>query len=297
MSSSAKAEATAPSLTPVEKVRACVADVKNAEWIAIDLEFSGLFTDKPRPHERNMDEYFKHVVESVVKFSCIQIGLCCVIDGKYLTHEFYVAPRQNFSVDLQALRFLRRHKFDVNAFIEGAMPCDRVGQSRTGGITEVIEALIEKKCPLIFHHGLFDLLHIANAFLGSTEELTKLEDFLSFWREHVSNPVFDTRHLAQEGKLTVLHHAGGIGLQELHRSLVPKTKKERRKGEEHSGGQDALMTAELFVAEMDLYAKDAKSKSKKRDREDKPFMEGKLADRFRNFVAVGAVEPGFVKLA
>eukprot|EP00397_Hematodinium_sp_SG-2012_P048226 GEMP01055169.1.p1 GENE.GEMP01055169.1~~GEMP01055169.1.p1 ORF type:complete len:283 (+),score=50.52 GEMP01055169.1:138-986(+) len=278
--------------TPAEEIRACIADIQKADWVAIDLEFSGLFTEKPRSSHRSLSEYFSHCVESVTTFSCLQIGFCCSLGGRYTVHEFYCAPRQQFQIDLNSLRFLRRHKFDVNEFMDKCMLCDPVGKSRAGGITEVIEALIERKCALVFHHGLFDVLHIASAFLGDIEDMG-LDDFLEFWKEKVPNPIFDTRYLAQEGKLTVLRHAGGLGLQDLHRSL---TKNNGPKGEAHASGKDALMTAELFAAEMDRYMEHLRNKSKKRQREENTFFESPLADRFRNFIAVGAVEPGFVKL-
>jgi len=280
-------------LTPKERVNACVGDIKTAEWVAIDLEFSGLFTKKPRSHHRTLEEYFAHVVESVSTFSGIQIAFCCVEKEKQTTHEFYIVPRTQFQVDMHSLRFLRRHKFDMNDFVDKFMECDKIGKSRVGGITEVMEALIARACPLVFHHGLFDILHIANAFLDDIEDLD-LQQFLELWHEKVPNPIFDTRYLANEGKLTILRHAGGLGLQELHKSVC------KRKGEDategHSSGKDAKMTAELFSGEMKLYMKDLAQKSKKRPREEVSFFHSPLADRFRNFVAVGAVPPGYVKL-
>jgi len=285
------------SLTPKERINAAVEDIKDSEWVAMDFEFSGLFTQKPRAHHQKLEDHFDHVVESVSSYGAIQVAFCCVKKERQTTHEFYIVPRQKFQVDMLSLRFLRRHRFDMNKFVDNFMECDKIGKSRTNGITKVVEALLEHGCPLIFHHGLFDIVHFANCFLDDVEDM-KQEDFLDMWKEKVPNPIFDTRYLGSEGKLTVLRHAGGLGLQDLYRSVC---KKKVAEDDGHSSAQDAIMTAELFQMEMKLFLKHENEKeSRKRKLEEgekkKTFFEEPVAKRFRNFIAVSACAPGFFKL-
>ena len=72
--------------------------------------------------------------------------------------------------------------------------------------------------------------------------------------------LFDTRFLAQEGRLQVLKHTGGLSLDVLHKHMRGQTDylklqrfSENPEGSMHSAGFDATVTAELFVMEVDKW--------------------------------------------
>lgn len=119
-----------------EAVAECIADIEAADFIAVDLEFSGLFM-QPERDRRPLQACFKTCLESIPNFLALQLGLCCGrqrADGVWdlRTHEFNLWPRHPggrgiFSADLSSLLFLHRHGFDFNAFFEKRCEYERLG--------------------------------------------------------------------------------------------------------------------------------------------------------------------------
>lgn len=289
------AEAGGPAL----EVARCVADVETADFVAIDLEFSGLFLSPERErHPPPLSEHFIKCVESIPEFLPLQLGVCCCrkrADGVWdlRAHEVNLWPQQRrvFSADLQSLRFLRANGFDFNAFFEqghlySRLPSlddpKKVPSRQLPRGTQVIHALREARCPLVFHNGLLDLLHLYDKFLG---DLPRSPDaFGDAWTRHFPL-LFDTRHIAQEGRYNVFRHAGGFSLEELHRHLsclaIPGLsapavrferlgplggKEEKERPAHGSAAQDATLTAEVFLMEMDFWLRSHDSAASKRQR-------------------------------
>lgn len=269
-------------------VKQCVADIEAADFVALDLEFSGLFLSTEREKRMlSVEELFQKGVQSIPEFLPIQLGVCC---GRQLqeckwelrTHEFNMWPseRRVFTADLQSLRFLRLHGFDFNEFFERAHPYHRLpsrGLSATvvahtmrmlppAHLGQVMAALRDSQVPLVFHNGFLDLLHLYDKFIDVLPK--EVAGFGEAWASHFPL-IFDTRVMAQEGKFQVLRHQGGINLEELHRHLVTMAGMAiyghnvtfERAGSlganrsAHSAGQDALHTAEVFVMQMDLWVR------------------------------------------
>ena len=57
------------------------------------------------------------------------------------------------------------------------------------------------------HNGLLDLLHLHHGFIGDLPK--EVRSFCDSWTSHFPL-LFDTRHLAQEGRYHILKHAGGV---------------------------------------------------------------------------------------
>ncbi|CAE7561653.1 STE23, partial [Symbiodinium necroappetens] len=256
----------------------CLSDIEVADFVALDLEFSGLFVDHQRGPQV-LEAYFARCVESVPKFLALQLGLCCVQFQKekqvweLRTHEFDLWPqdRRLFTVDLQSLQFLRTHGFDFNAFLERAHPYSRLpplGHKLAGNAhvkaTPVLQALRDAKVPVVLHNGLLDMLHLYDKFLGDLP--ADPESFGKAWVEHFSL-LFDTRVLAQDGRLDVLQHAGGLSLEtlqkhlqsELHGLSIERCTTIAKAA--HSAGYDATVTAEVFLMEMDRWIRHVNQKA------------------------------------
>ncbi|CAE6914789.1 STE23 [Symbiodinium sp. CCMP2592] len=259
-------------------VKKCLSDIEVADFVALDLEFSGLFVDHQRGPQV-LEAYFARCVESVPKFLALQLGLCCVQFQKekqvweLRTHEFDLWPqdRRLFMVDLQSLQFLRTHGFDFNAFLERAHPYSRLpppGHKLAGNAhvkaTPVLQALRDAKVPVVLHNGLLDMLHLYDKFLGDLPG--DPGSFGKAWVEHFPL-LFDTRVLAQDGRLDVLQHAGGLSLEtlqkhlqsELHGLNIERCTTIAKAA--HSAGYDATVTAEVFLMEMDRWIRHANQKA------------------------------------
>jgi len=227
----------------------CVSDIEVADFVALDLEFSGLFLSTERGDRQAMtlEAYFKKCVESIPHFLPLQLGICCVRhrpkggagDGgpwELRAHEFNLWPsdRRLFTSDLQSLRFLRAHGFDFNTFFERAHAYARLPEAASDAAgaaaaaaairrlapshaSRILEALRTANVPLVVHNGLLDLLHLWDKFFGELPE--KMEEFNRSWVSHFPM-LFDTRLIASEGRFQVLKHAGGLSLEELHRHLL-----------------------------------------------------------------------------
>eukprot|EP00929_Paragymnodinium_shiwhaense_P084379 TRINITY_DN45106_c0_g1_i1.p1 TRINITY_DN45106_c0_g1~~TRINITY_DN45106_c0_g1_i1.p1 ORF type:complete len:517 (+),score=149.70 TRINITY_DN45106_c0_g1_i1:125-1675(+) len=266
-------------------IDACVADIEGADFVALDLEFSGLFLSGGKQREsatQSLDSYFVKCLESIPKILPLQLGLCCVkrvqaeatdedtpslFNWVLKTHEFNLWPEQQrrmFTSDFESLRFLRRHGFDFNAFLDNGFTTARLPANsaspqgsqprRMTPVTRVIQALRASNVPLVLHNGLLDIMHIYNRFVADLP--AAVGGLGSAWLQEFPR-FYDTRLLAQEGRYNVLKHAGELSLEVLHKHLseitaLPCT---FQRGELHnacphgSAAFDALLTAEVFLME------------------------------------------------
>mmetsp|Transcript_12932 Transcript_12932/g.14634 ORF Transcript_12932/g.14634 Transcript_12932/m.14634 type:complete len:141 (-) Transcript_12932:38-460(-) len=112
-----------------EAVAQCVSDIETADFVALDLEFSGLFLKVEREKRiLSVEETYEKSAESIPEFLPLQLGVCCARkqpdsgSWELRSHEFNLWPQERriFTADLQSLRFLRSHGFDFNAFFQQA---------------------------------------------------------------------------------------------------------------------------------------------------------------------------------
>jgi len=185
--------------------------------------------------------------------------------------------RRIFSADFRSLQFLRVNGFDFNAFFDNGylvsrlpvLPGKKPRCSHLPYGTQVMQALLEAKVPIVVHNGLLDILHLYTTFVGALPD--DYREFGEAWAARF--PVlFDTRFIAQKGQYQVLQHAGGLTLEELHSHLtsLDATAPVRFQrlgplpvdGHAHgSSGFDAVLTAEVFVLEMELWLRSTASES------------------------------------
>mmetsp|Transcript_7526 Transcript_7526/g.23924 ORF Transcript_7526/g.23924 Transcript_7526/m.23924 type:complete len:430 (+) Transcript_7526:96-1385(+) len=295
-------------------VAKCVSDIESADFVALDFEFSGLFLQTERDKRiLSIEDLYDKCAESIPEFLALQLGLSCARrrqeDGiwELRSHEFNLWPQERriFTADLQSLRFLRAHGFDFNAYFASAYKYARVPPADTDQAasmrrlppthaTRVVAALRKSRVPLIFHNGMLDLVHFYDKFVGVLPDESK--EFCEAWTAQFPL-LFDTRFIAQEGRFQVLRQVGGLSLGDLHRhlsSLPDVPVKFERAGPLGAGtaahgssGFDAIMTAEVFVMEMDMWLRHAASGGNKRRRQAAPNTG---ADSAKEAPAAAAVE-------
>lgn len=305
-SSSAQPGLTASSpQTKADAIEACIADIVMADFVAVDLEFSGLFLQSDRD-SRPLEVYFAKCRESIPKFLALQLGLCC---GRYRpsdgvwelrAHEFNLWPHGQsskvFCADLTSLLFLHRHGFDFNAYFrtrhkyERLPPRDAEG-AEPAGAARVIAALRAVRVPLVVHNGLLDVLHLFDKFVGDLPQSPSI--FGEVWVTQFPF-TFDTRHMAQEGRHG-LRYEGRLELNELHRHLhgLPCASRFERLGPlapdrptHGSAGQDATTTAEVFVLTLEVMMREPLTSST-------TLRTNRLCRRFHNRVATMGVSDAF----
>lgn len=95
----------------------CCSDIEKADFVALDLEFSGLFLDADDSRSRSnssLQEYYTRCIRSIPEFLPLQLGLCCaqLVDDVWelRVHEFNLWPNKRLFVsDFKSLQFLREH--------------------------------------------------------------------------------------------------------------------------------------------------------------------------------------------
>ena len=182
-----------------KEIEQCISAISAAEFVAIDFEYSGLFDkDTPKGVARRQSAYFRDVLRSVPQFSVLQVGICVAQrpcprtqawNWQLQPYSFYVLPsgRALFLGDTECLKFLRRHNFDFNAWLETRATYD--------DLMPVIDAIVQARVPLIMHHAILDCCHLLDKLVRSaTKPPAEWLEFLSAWNakfEHVD--LFDTR--------------------------------------------------------------------------------------------------------
>lgn len=265
----------------------CKSDIATADFVALDFEFSGLFLDVERGggRQRSLADYFKKCVESIPEFLPLQIGICCARQQgetwELRTHQFNLWPqsRRLFTSDFQSLKFLRSHGFDFNDFLDNGYPVSRIPRTqdkkscgRALSANQLVQALRDAKVPLVFHNGLLDILHLYVNFVDDLP--ADLKEFGDAWVSQFPL-LFDTRYLAQEGQFNLFRCAGGLTLEQLHQHLVEASSGLGISfkhfgplfpgGQAHgSSGQDALMTGQVFILELELWLRHSAMESQRK---------------------------------
>ncbi|XP_064613331.1 poly(A)-specific ribonuclease PNLDC1-like [Liolophura sinensis] len=146
--------------------------VKNAAFVVIDTEFTGLvFSAQSKPSLFDtVEERYLKLKKAVTEFMPSQIGLSAFVkvpnENKYISHSFntYLFPQSfgpvdvRFSCQASSLEFLSKHKFDFNKFAyegvsflnevqEKAVKAHIKSQSVNKGLErDLDEALLQKHC-------------------------------------------------------------------------------------------------------------------------------------------------------
>ena len=145
--------------------------VKRADFIALDLELSGLgnfskLRDKP------FQERFDRIRDSVKTRSIFSIGLALFYlenskdenpkagDNQRVTiscriFNLMTMAARPFTVEPGALKFLSKHGFDFNKLIETAIPYEL--KNLENPLCQLLETILTSGASVIFHNGFLDL--------------------------------------------------------------------------------------------------------------------------------------------
>lgn len=230
-----------------QMVDSVINDIKRAEFVALDLEFSGLF--KTSAHHHVFQHYFKDCVESVEQFMVVQLGVCPVWRSSTHGHEqsaetdgdqsdvwhlapynFHVFPssRQIFSADSSTFSWLLDNGFSFRDWIQKGFDYARmallqnlslytsssrfisnVQQAAEEGLQRIISTIVDYEKPIVVHNGLLDILHIHDKFIDTLPVFAT--EFCSEWMRIFSGGVYDTKHIATSGKYSVMQLASDSG--------------------------------------------------------------------------------------
>lgn len=191
-----------------KKIQQASKDIEAADWVAIDLEFTGLFRERNTSSSR-LEKHYEQCAEDCKQFLVIQLGICAVqyIAGNWsLTpYNFYVYPfseRVIFTCDSSALTFLRDQGFSFDALLRDGHSYGRIKQNyynnstvvKREGVQQLIQCIADNKKPVVLHNGFLDMLHIYNRYIGDLP--MNLGSFCSEWLNMFRGGVFDTRYIA-----------------------------------------------------------------------------------------------------
>eukprot|EP00914_Ancora_sagittata_P009494 GHVO01018115.1.p1 GENE.GHVO01018115.1~~GHVO01018115.1.p1 ORF type:complete len:580 (+),score=103.26 GHVO01018115.1:65-1804(+) len=267
---------------------ACQA-IEGAEFVAIDLEFSGLFSSFKKCSD--LPTHYKFCAENVKRFATMQLGVCAVSRNPdvpngwiFTPFNFHLFPSQRsvFMCDSSSLRWLRTQGFNFETWIAQGFDYTRLEEAQDSsyynGVQRIIGTIMSNSCPLIVHNGILDLMHIYDKFINNLPPT--VSEFCKCWMTRFKGGVFDTKRIAQEGKHTILHLANlkHMGLEELRSHLLKRpginstftiTASSQTDNPEyslsrlpaatlhskaHEAGFDALATAQIFLLELELYS-------------------------------------------
>eukprot|EP00922_Rhytidocystis_sp_ex-Travisia-forbesii_P013591 GHVS01020338.1.p1 GENE.GHVS01020338.1~~GHVS01020338.1.p1 ORF type:complete len:436 (-),score=57.24 GHVS01020338.1:522-1829(-) len=346
-----------------DSVSSAVAAVAQAEFVAIDFEFSGLFLN--RNCSADLQGHFDSCLSSVPEFLSLQIGICAASrphpSSPHLwtlsPHNFYLLTSQSvvFSSDTSCLRFLHRNGFDFSRWMsEGRdfrrLSCIQFAKTfptsetrlpngiEISGMQRLVEAIIEHDKPLIVHNGLLDILHAYDKFIGElpSGDGDLLGGFCAEWLRLFRSGTYDTKYIASASQYTLLGSAGlsATALQPLRTrltrlkpkckflldpqtahygyTLAPAVGKEDEDDKlSHEAGYDAMVTAQVFVMELELLTSTSMNNSfagsvKRRKTEASPslldlpvpmdWLSQPAYNKFKNMIGLHRVTPGYLDL-
>eukprot|EP01056_Protomagalhaensia_sp_Gyna25_P000930 Protomagalhaensia_sp_Gyna_25__929@NODE_1448_length_1825_cov_68_614222_g1172_i0_p1_GENE_NODE_1448_length_1825_cov_68_614222_g1172_i0NODE_1448_length_1825_cov_68_614222_g1172_i0_p1_ORF_typecomplete_len357_score60_79CAF1/PF04857_20/1e42_NODE_1448_length_1825_cov_68_614222_g1172_i07351805 len=191
-----------------------IKEIKRAEFVSIDLEFSGIcFSNKKFD---SVEEYYQSHTQSVPNFLAVELGVCCVRRGDKLnewifspfTFPLYPSQRTLFFSDSISLSWLIQQGFDIQKWVsdgydyrglaylqqEDRQLKNATALVRISGAQRVISTIIETEKPLILHNGLLDLLHIYQKFI--TKLPLQWADLGQQLCDFFSGGIYDTKRLA-----------------------------------------------------------------------------------------------------
>jgi target of EGR1 protein 1 len=178
--------------------------LKNTEFVAIDLEFSGL-GDTKAIRISNIKDRYKSLRDTVHNYAICSVALTLFSnnsDGyETLNFEFPLNCNMDYKVSNDSLKFLVRNGFDYHVQLQHgveytpkhsyekqivnrqAFPFDKIIRNH----------LLRKKVPLVFHNGLLDLMFIYGHFYAPLPE--SLDVFLADLSDMIE--VYDTKYISE----------------------------------------------------------------------------------------------------
>lgn len=174
--------------------------IQNASFIAIDTEFTGLGGQNRQTRAQNIEERYCALRKVAESHSVIAVGLSIFTAVKNNEKKLGKNPNAEYEVENyhfvllslldhqispSSMTFLVQHGFDFNDQYMNGIPyypgdVERVQDEKEGGkslsmksiknlecntiFRGLIIDILHKKCPIVFHNGLLDLIFLYQSF-------------------------------------------------------------------------------------------------------------------------------------
>ncbi|KAH0486970.1 MAG: uncharacterized protein KVP18_001004 [Porospora cf. gigantea A] len=211
-------------------------DILKAEFVAVDLEFTGLFMEFQK--HATVEQYYEYCADNVWKFAAVQLGVCAAYRDPARPSEWILCPynfhiwpsrRRVFLSDSSSLSYLVQAGLDFNDWIRNGFDCYRLAaierfeketsaaqkiapvspkarkkslpvNIRSLGLQRLFELIIEKEKPLVTHNGLLDMMHIYDKFVADVRTIQTVSSFRKEVLKLFSGGLYDTKYIANHGR-------------------------------------------------------------------------------------------------
>ncbi|KAJ3122081.1 Target of EGR1, member 1 (Nuclear) [Physocladia obscura] len=181
--------------------------VSQAEFIAIDTEFTGL-GDRKSSLEKDLRLRYAALRDTATRYALLGLGVCIFIantDEKhcktYTSHAFDLplTPLHPHSVSPSSLAFLVDNGFDLNAAVREGLPFDPTPDDSSTSkilIRDLFAAIVSRAtvAPLVVHNGLLDLMFLYHSFYAPLP--ATLDVFVADLADMFPAGLVDTKYIA-----------------------------------------------------------------------------------------------------
>jgi target of EGR1 protein 1 len=134
-----------------------------------------------------------HAVVSLGMSVFTQSGQSYAVDN----FQFLLICTTPHSVDPKSLVFLANSGFNLNDQILNGIPYapgDSAANSLNESLRDIFISILKRKCPIIIHNGIFDLLFLYQSFYANLP--STLSSFVADLSEMFAGGIYDTKYVA-----------------------------------------------------------------------------------------------------
>lgn len=185
--------------------------IKNASFIALDLELSGIGNRK-EINAKSIEDRYKAMTTVANTRAILSIGLSCftlrekeerdhnVIKFMVQTFNLLVLCSENYTVEPDSLSFLVNHGFDFNRQYTAGLHYYRGNDKKeknTQGpsIRNFFAEIVKAENPIVLHNGFVDLIFLYQNLYA--ELPTLFSTFLADLSEIFSGGIYDTKFFSE----------------------------------------------------------------------------------------------------
>lgn len=178
--------------------------IKQATYIAIDIEFTGLGDKKCR--DQNVQDRYIALADLARSHSVIAVGLSIFQkdgDGYQVNNfHFVMLSLKEHLISPASVSFLVGHGFDFNDQYRNGIPympgndvvLDKNDSQCNTIFRNIFQDILTQKIPIVVHNGLLDLIFLYQSFYA--EIPSTLSVFIADATEMFQGGVYDTKFIA-----------------------------------------------------------------------------------------------------
>ncbi|KAK3825277.1 MAG: ribonuclease CAF1 [Benniella sp.] len=190
--------------------------LKQAEFIALDAEFTGLGTNPGATRVGDIQERYHNLCKLAKTHALIAFGLSIFINGtvkadesrdrehSYTVHNFNFSMlnETDYSVSPKSMIFLAENGLDLNQWILEGIPYtggDRLvnegGRDNPNGIMRsIFKRIMTQRAPVVVHNGFLDLVFLYHSFYASLPP--QLSTFVADLSDMFPGGLYDTKYVS-----------------------------------------------------------------------------------------------------